>query len=175
MQHQLNQVHRQGDVVSPCFLLPPVTRTTGVWPRWPQVRPFGGLKPWPDCLRARRPGPPPSFYYGPGHFLPSGDRRLVPLRRPAGRDLQTPADPVQQQIEPGQGVVCPNCCRTISAIRVGVQHGVLIPAPQTAGPASSADVARSSPSSGVHRQATKKPRSWRSSSSAPARSAAASS
>ena len=70
------------------FLLPPVTRTTGVWPRWPQVRPFGGLKPWPDSsskqsqaprsaavllLRARslpsiwrsppRPAPPPG---GPG-------------------------------------------------------------------------------------------------------------
>ena len=26
------------------LLLPPVTRTTGVWPRRPQVRPFGGLK-----------------------------------------------------------------------------------------------------------------------------------
>src|SRR3954471_4210909 len=25
-----------------------VTCTTGVWPRWPQVRPFGGLSPWPD-------------------------------------------------------------------------------------------------------------------------------
>ena len=27
------------------LLLPPVTRTTGVWPRRPQVRPTGGLKP----------------------------------------------------------------------------------------------------------------------------------
>ena len=26
---------------------PPVTFTTGVWPRCPQVRPFGGLSPWP--------------------------------------------------------------------------------------------------------------------------------
>jgi hypothetical protein len=26
-------------------LCPPVTRTTGVAPRRPQVRPFGGLKP----------------------------------------------------------------------------------------------------------------------------------
>src|SRR5260370_36676495 len=30
------------------LLLPPVTVTTGVWPRRPQLRPFGGLKPWPD-------------------------------------------------------------------------------------------------------------------------------
>ena len=30
------------------LLLPPVTVTTGVVPRRPQVRPFGGLKPWPD-------------------------------------------------------------------------------------------------------------------------------
>jgi hypothetical protein len=29
-------------------LLPPVTVTTGVVPRRPQVRPFGGLKPCPD-------------------------------------------------------------------------------------------------------------------------------
>jgi hypothetical protein len=29
-------------------LWPPVTVTTGVWPRRPQVRPFGGLRPWPD-------------------------------------------------------------------------------------------------------------------------------
>jgi HAD superfamily hydrolase (TIGR01549 family) len=30
------------------LLLPPVTVTTGVRPRRPQVRPFGGLSPWPD-------------------------------------------------------------------------------------------------------------------------------
>src|SRR6266513_2408129 len=29
-------------------LCAPVTFTTGVWPRRPQVRPLGGLKPWPD-------------------------------------------------------------------------------------------------------------------------------
>jgi hypothetical protein len=27
---------------------PPAARTTRVWPRRPQVRPLGGLRPWPD-------------------------------------------------------------------------------------------------------------------------------
>jgi hypothetical protein len=30
------------------LLLEPVIVTTGVTPRRPQVRPLGGLKPWPD-------------------------------------------------------------------------------------------------------------------------------
>jgi hypothetical protein len=30
------------------LFLTPVTRTTGVWPRRPQVQPLGGLRPWPD-------------------------------------------------------------------------------------------------------------------------------
>jgi hypothetical protein len=47
------------------LLAVPVTRTTGVWPQQPQLRPLGGLKPWPGSSsnRGRRPGPP-SFVTG---------------------------------------------------------------------------------------------------------------
>jgi hypothetical protein len=43
-------------------------RTTGVWPRWPQVRPCGGLGSWPIRPErpAKRPGPPPPCCFGPG-------------------------------------------------------------------------------------------------------------
>ena len=75
---------------------PPVTVTTGVPPPRPQVRPFGGLRPWPTRLRsrARRPGPPPRFYDRPGVLPPPGDLLLIPLRRPPRRDLHRPAEPV---------------------------------------------------------------------------------
>jgi hypothetical protein len=36
---------------------PPVTVTTGVWPRRPQVRPFGGLRPWPDSSSRQSQAP----------------------------------------------------------------------------------------------------------------------
>jgi hypothetical protein len=36
---------------------PPVTVTTGVWPRRPQVRPFGGLSPWPDSSSQQSQAP----------------------------------------------------------------------------------------------------------------------
>ena len=36
---------------------PPVTVTTGVWPRRPQVRPFGGLRPWPDSSSQQSQAP----------------------------------------------------------------------------------------------------------------------
>lgn len=57
--------------------------------------------------RARRPGPPPSFYDRPLLVLPGGDLRLVALGGLAGGDLHAPADAVQQQIQPGQGVLHP--------------------------------------------------------------------
>ena len=66
------------------------------------VNPGGALEaePCPQVRRGR-------FYEGPGLFPPRGDRCLVPLGRPAGRHLHAPAYPVQQQIQPGQGVVRP--------------------------------------------------------------------
>src|SRR3954462_11309969 len=85
-----------------------VTRTTGVRPRRPQVRPFGGLEPRGRTrLRrpARRPGPPRPFYLRPGLLPPGGDLLLVALDGLAGEHLHAPAQPVQQQIQPGQGVV----------------------------------------------------------------------
>ena len=39
------------------LLLPPVTVTTGVLPRRPQVRPFGGLRPWPDSSSKQSQAP----------------------------------------------------------------------------------------------------------------------
>src|SRR3954468_23313982 len=85
-----------------------VTRTTGVRPRWPQVRPFGGLEPRgrtrPRRL-PRRPGPPPSFYLRPALLPPGGDLVLVALGGAPGRDLHAPAEAVQEQIHPRQGVV----------------------------------------------------------------------
>src|SRR4051795_3729053 len=89
-------------------LLAAVTRTTGVRPRRPQVRPVGGLEPR-DRTRPRRlprrPGPPRSFYLRPGLLPPGGDLLLVALVSVPRRDLHAPAEPVQQQIQPGQGVV----------------------------------------------------------------------
>src|SRR3954469_15127814 len=85
-----------------------VTRTTGVRPRRPQVRPFGGLEPRGRTrLRRlpRRPGPPRPFYLRPGLLPPGGDLLLIPLGRAPGGHLHAPAQAVQQQVQPGQGVV----------------------------------------------------------------------
>src|SRR3954454_7579134 len=85
-----------------------VTCTTGVRPRRPQVRPLGGLSPWPDSsskisqaprsaavvLSAAR-SPPASLGYP----------LLVALGRAPGGHLHAPPQPVQQQIHSGQGVV----------------------------------------------------------------------
>src|SRR5512140_2542924 len=84
-------------------LLLPVTFTTRAVPRcgpWAASGP-GLIRP---RSKARRPGPPPPFYYWPGLFLPGGDLLLVPLGGLAGGDLHAPADPVQQQVQPRQGV-----------------------------------------------------------------------
>src|SRR3954466_7283425 len=85
-----------------------VTRTTGVRPRRPQVRPFGGLEPRGRTrLRRlpRRPGPPRSFYLRPGLLPPDGDLPVVPFRGAPGGYLHAPPEAVQQQIHPGQGVL----------------------------------------------------------------------
>src|SRR6266436_9749241 len=76
------------------LLLPPVTFTTGVWPRRPQVRPLGGLSPWPDSSSKQSQAPRSAavFYLRPAHLLPPLDRRLVPLSGLAGRDLHAPPD-----------------------------------------------------------------------------------
>src|SRR3954466_7845165 len=87
-----------------------VTRTTGVRPRRPQVRPFGGLEPRGRTrLRRlpRRPGPPRSFYLRPGLLPPGDDLLLVALGRAPGGHLHAPAQAMQQQVQPGQGVVHP--------------------------------------------------------------------
>jgi len=85
----------------------PVTFTTGVVPRRPQVRPLGGLKPWPDSSSKTSQAPRSAavLYRRPGLLPPGGDRRLITLGGLPGRDLHAPADPVQQQIQPGQRVV----------------------------------------------------------------------
>jgi hypothetical protein len=54
---------------------------------------------------ATRPPPRPPFYDGPRLLTPRGDRRLVPLRGPPGRDLDAPPDPVQQHVHPRQRVL----------------------------------------------------------------------
>lgn len=76
----------------------PRTRTTGVCPRGAQVRPLGGLSPWPapSSKQARHPGPPRCFYPGPHLLLPDLDRPIVALQRAAGRDLRGPAVQTQQ-------------------------------------------------------------------------------
>jgi hypothetical protein len=68
---------------------------------WAAAAP-GRLRP---RSRARRPAPPPSFYDGPLLVLPGGDLLLLALGGLAGRDLHAPADSVQQQVHPGQGVL----------------------------------------------------------------------
>jgi hypothetical protein len=86
------------------LLAPPVTFTTGMQPRRPQVRPFGDLKPGLIRPRSkpRRPGPPPSFYDGPGLLLPGGDGHLVALGGLAGGNLHAPPGLVQQQVSPAK-------------------------------------------------------------------------
>jgi hypothetical protein len=88
----------------------------GCWPRSPA--PPGCGRGGPRCAPSaasgpgrtrprrlpRRPGPPPSFYLRPGLLPPGGDLLLVALGGLAGGHLHAPADAVQQQIQPGQGV-----------------------------------------------------------------------
>ena len=92
------------------LLLPPVTVTTGVMHAGPRCVLWAALSPNGQTRlrnRSRRPGPPRSFYHRPGLLPPRSDRRLVTLGGPPCRDLDAPADPVQQQVRPRQGVVHP--------------------------------------------------------------------
>jgi hypothetical protein len=80
--------------------------------------------PWPDSSskQSQAPRSAAALYHGPGLVFPRGDGVLVPLGRPAGRDLHAPPDPVPQHIQPGQRVVHPNRSCTSSPIRASVQH-----------------------------------------------------
>src|SRR3954465_5567951 len=84
-----------------------VTCTTGVWPRWPQLRPFGGLSPWPDSSSKTSQAPrSAAVLLSPANLLrPGGDLLLVALGRAPGGHLHAPPQAVQQQIQPRQGVV----------------------------------------------------------------------
>jgi hypothetical protein len=135
------------------MLCPPVTVTTGVAPRRPQVRPLGGLKPWPDSSSKtsqgalRRDGP---FYDGPRLLPPEGDGRLVPLGGAPGRDLHAPPDPVQQHVHPRQRVLHPEPAGHQLGDPGQVQHWSSSQ-PQTAGPASrAASSSRSWPGVSLH-------------------------
>ena len=121
------------------LLLPPVTVTTGVLPRRPQVWPLGGLKPWPDSSSKTIQAPRSAAVLLPLARSPPARRRSPPhpARRPAGRDLHAPADPVQQQVHPGQGVLHPEPAAHHLGDPGQRPALVLIPAPCTAGPASS--------------------------------------
>jgi hypothetical protein len=57
--------------------------------------------------RSSRPGPPPSFYPGPGLLLPHLDGAVVPLDGPARPHLARPAAAAQQVPDPGDGVPHP--------------------------------------------------------------------
>src|SRR5258708_4497627 len=76
----------------------PRTRTTGRAPRGAQVRPFGGLTPWPasSSKQMRRPGRAPRLYIGPHLGLPHPDRLIVAFHRLAAGPLAGPAVPAHQ-------------------------------------------------------------------------------
>jgi hypothetical protein len=65
-----------------------VTFTTGVRPRRPRVRPFGGLRPWPDSSSKQSQAPrsaavllsPASVYWNPNRSRAS-QRPAPPVRR----------------------------------------------------------------------------------------------
>jgi hypothetical protein len=90
------------------LLCVPVAFMTGGWP--PRCGLWAGSSLGLIRLqrRAKRPGPPPSFYQRPGLLPPDGDPRLIPLGGLAGGDLHAPSDPVQQ-ISPCQGAAHEPC------------------------------------------------------------------
>lgn len=98
LQHSLGQLLQQPSLRSAagprCRPGRPASRRALLVRRGPAIR-----------NRARRPGPPPSSHDGPLLVLPGGDLLLVALGGLAGRDLHASADAVQQQIQPGQGVL----------------------------------------------------------------------
>jgi predicted RNA methylase len=62
------------------------------------------------------------IYYRPDLLPPGGDGRLVVLARLPGRDLHAPADPVQQEVQPGEGVIQPEPAAHQLGDRASVQH-----------------------------------------------------
>src|SRR5262252_1582459 len=88
-------------------LCAPVTFTTGVQPRRPQVRPFGGLKSWPDSSSKQSQAPRSAAVLLPPATPPAArrNRHLIALGGRARGELHAPPDPVQQQVRPGQGVL----------------------------------------------------------------------
>ena len=71
----------------------PAMVRTGVFPRHAQVRAILGTRRNPDSSRNTKWAPSPSafFYMGPHRTFPVTNGRLVPLPRPFGRFLATPA------------------------------------------------------------------------------------
>src|SRR5947207_9594219 len=70
------------------LLLPPVTLTTGVWPRRPQVRPFGGLRPWPDSSSKQSQAPRSAAVLTGNRSAATGRAAADPdRRRPSGLGL----------------------------------------------------------------------------------------
>jgi hypothetical protein len=90
-------------------VVPAGHRDDGSMARRPQVRPFGGLRPWPDSSSQQSQAPRSAavLYDRPRVLPPPGDLVLIALRRPARRDQHRPADPVQQHGHPGQRVLHP--------------------------------------------------------------------
>src|SRR6266496_5226912 len=80
----------------------PRTLTTGRAPRLAQVRPFGGLSPWPasSSKQMKAPGRVQRFYIGPHLVLPHRDRGIVAFHRLAHGNLAGPAMPAHQLPHP---------------------------------------------------------------------------
>src|ERR1700758_4825285 len=81
----------------------PRTCTTGRAPRGAQVRPFGGLSPWPASSSKQREEPrarPVLFFLATPHPLPPRAPPPTPPQRLPHRDLAGPAMPAHQLPHP---------------------------------------------------------------------------
>src|SRR5580700_11761370 len=79
-----------------------VTFTTGVRPRRPQVRPLGGLRPWPDSSSKQSQAPRSAAVLLSRARSPPATRRWWPprpARRPGGPGPGRSSDPVVHQLE----------------------------------------------------------------------------